>query len=93
MKHFKKPTLKASAFAIRTSQRTDQKLQKSLLCQRRQKIVFKKISQRFKKNKNTPIHSPTNTADNDTELNINKAYSDTTDRRPAGNRVGGSARD
>jgi hypothetical protein len=31
-----KPTLKASTFAIRTSQRTDQKLQKSLLCQRRQ---------------------------------------------------------
>ena len=30
----KKPTLKASTFAIRTSQRTDQKLQKSLLCQR-----------------------------------------------------------
>lgn len=29
-----KPTLKASTFAIRTSQRTDQKLQKSLLCQR-----------------------------------------------------------
>lgn len=28
-----KPTLKASTFAIRTSQRTDQKLQKSLLCQ------------------------------------------------------------
>lgn len=27
-----KPTLKASTFAIRTSQRTDQKLQKSLLC-------------------------------------------------------------
>lgn len=31
-----KSTLKASTFAIRTSQRTDQKLQKSLLCQHRQ---------------------------------------------------------
>jgi len=30
----KSPTLKASTFAIRTSQHTDQKLQKSLLCQR-----------------------------------------------------------
>ena len=29
MKHSKEPTLKASTFAIRTSQRTDQKLQKS----------------------------------------------------------------
>lgn len=59
-----KPALKASTFVIRTSQRTDQKLQKSMLCQRRQNC-FKNISQRFKKNKNTPTHSPTTTADND----------------------------
>jgi hypothetical protein len=59
-----KPTLKASTFAIRKSQRTDQKLQKSLLCQRRQKL-FLKIFQPFKKNKNTPRHNPPNTADND----------------------------
>ena len=57
---------KASTFAIRTSKRTDQKLQKSLLCQRRQNCFYK-ISHRFKKNKNTPTHSPTNTADNDTK--------------------------
>ena len=36
-----KPTLKASTFAIRTSQRTDQKLQKSLLCQRRKPYRMK----------------------------------------------------
>jgi len=35
-KNKEKPKLKASTFAIRTSQRTNQKLQKSLLCQRRQ---------------------------------------------------------
>jgi len=29
--------------------------------------LFLKNFQRFKKNKNTPTHSPTNTADNDTE--------------------------
>ncbi len=44
-----KPTLKASTFAIRTSQRKDQKLQKSLLCQRRQKIVYKKYPNASKK--------------------------------------------
>ena len=58
------PTLKASTFAIRTNQRTVQKLQKSLLCKRRQKLFLKNL-QTLKKNKNTPIHSPTNTADND----------------------------
>jgi len=41
MKHSKQPALKASTFAIRTSQRTDQKLQKSLLCQPRQKLFLK----------------------------------------------------
>ena len=66
MERNKKAQAKASTFAIRTSQRTDQKLQKSLLCQRRQKIVFKNFPT-LQKNKNTPTHSPTNTADNDTE--------------------------
>jgi hypothetical protein len=31
------------------------------------KIVFKKFPNASKKNKNTPTHSPTNTADNETE--------------------------
>jgi len=60
-------------------------LQKSLLCQRRQKIVFKKISQRFKKIK---IHRHTAQQSQKTmtrKLNIDKAYNDTVDRRPAGN--------
>jgi hypothetical protein len=60
-------TLKASTFAIRTSQRTDQKLQKSLLCHRRQKLFLINFPTLQKKNKNTPTNSPTNTADNDTE--------------------------
>jgi len=46
------PTLKASTFANRTSQRTDQSLQKSLLCQRREKLFLKNF-QRFKKDKYT----------------------------------------
>ena len=65
-KNKEKPTLKASTFAIRTIQRTDQKLQKSLLCQRRQKLFLKNFPT-LQKNKNTPTHSPTNTADNDTK--------------------------
>ncbi len=60
------PTLKASTFAIRTSQRTDQKLEKSLLCQRRQNCFYK-IPNASKKNKNTPTYSPKITADNDTK--------------------------
>jgi hypothetical protein len=78
------PLLKASTFAIRTIQRTDQKLQKSLLCQRRQKIVLKNF-QRFKKIK---IHRHTARQTQQTmtlKLNINKTYNDTVDRRPAGN--------
>jgi hypothetical protein len=65
-KNKEKPTLKASTFAIRTSQRTNQKLQKSLLCQRRQKLFLKNFPT-LQKNKNTPTHSPTTTAYNDTE--------------------------
>jgi hypothetical protein len=61
-----KPTLKASTFAIRTSQRTDQKLQKSLLCQRSQKLFLKNLPT-LQKIKISPTHSPTNTAENDTE--------------------------
>jgi len=60
-------------------------LQKSLLCQRRQNC-FKKISQRFKKIK---IHQHTARPTQQTmtqKLNIDKVYSDTVDRRPAGNR-------
>lgn len=43
------PTPKASTFAIRTSQRTDQKLQKRLLCQRRQKLFLKNFPMLQKK--------------------------------------------
>jgi len=57
-------TLKASTFAIRINQRTDQKLQKSLLCQRRKKLFLNNFAT-LQKNKNTPPHSPTNPADND----------------------------
>ena len=79
-----KPALKASTFAIRTSQITDQKLQKSLLCQLRQKL-FLKISQRFKKIK-THQHAARQTRQTMTrKLNIDKPYNDTVDRRPAGN--------
>jgi hypothetical protein len=45
-----KPTLKASTFASRTSPSTDQSLQKSLLCQRREKLFLKNFLP-FKKNK------------------------------------------
>jgi len=38
MERNKKAHAKASTFAIRTSQHTDQKLQKSLLCQRIEKM-------------------------------------------------------
>ena len=60
-------TLKASTFAIRTSQRTDQKFQTSLLCQRKQKLFYKNFPT-LQKNKNTPTHSQTNAADNDTKI-------------------------
>jgi len=75
---------KASTFAIRTSQRTDQKLQKSLLCQRRQKIVLKK----FPTLQKIKIHRHTARQIQQTmirKLNIDKGYNDTVDRRPAGN--------
>ena len=85
MKHFKKPTLKASTFAIRTSQRTDQKLQKSLLCQRRQKLFLKNfptLQKKIKIHQHTARHTQQTIT---SKLNINKAYNDTVDRRPAGN--------
>ena len=44
-----KPTLKASTFASHTSPSTDQSLQKSLLCQRREKLFLKNFLP-FKKN-------------------------------------------
>ena len=44
------------------------------------KIVFKKFPNASKK-KNTPTHDQTMTQ----KLNINRTYSDTVDRRPAGN--------
>jgi hypothetical protein len=75
-----KPTLKASTFAISTSHHTDQKLQKSLLCPTLTKLFLKNLPT-LQKNKNTPTHSQTMTE----KLNINRAYSDTVDRRPAGN--------
>ena len=84
MKHSKEPTLKASTFAIRTSQRTDQKLQKSLLCQRRQKLFLKN----FPTLKKIKIHRHTARQTQQTmtrKLNIDKAYNDTVDRRPASN--------
>jgi hypothetical protein len=42
------------------------KITKELAFQRRQKLFLKKFPTP-QKNKNTPIHSPANTADNDTE--------------------------
>ena len=81
---FRKP---ASTFAIRTSQRTNQKLQKSLLCQRRQKLFLKKFPTLQIKIK---IHRHTARQTQQTmtrELNIDKCYNDTVDRRPAGNSV------
>ena len=82
----------SSTFAIRTSQRTDQKLQKSLLCQRRQKLFLKNFPtlQKIKIHRHTVQQSQKTMT---RKLNIDKAYNDTTVRRPAGNRVGGSARD
>jgi hypothetical protein len=59
-------------------------LQKSLLCQRREKLFLKSF-QRYKKIK---IHRHTARQTQQTmtrKLNIDKAYSDTKDRRPAGN--------
>lgn len=43
------------------------KIAKELALPTQTKIVFKKFPNASKKNKNTPTHSPTNTADNDTE--------------------------
>jgi len=85
MKHSKQPALKASTFVIRTSQRTDQKLQKSLLCQRRKKLFLKNFPTLQKEIK---IHRHTARQTQQTmtqKLNIDKAYNDTVDRRPAGN--------
>jgi hypothetical protein len=59
-------------------------LQKSLLCQRRQKLFLKNFPT-LQKNKNTPTHSPTKQQTMTRKLNIDKAYSATVDRRPAGN--------
>jgi hypothetical protein len=59
-------------------------LQKSLLCQRKEKLFLKNF-QRFKKIK---IHRHTVQQTQQTKtrkLNIDKAYNDTVDRRPAGN--------
>jgi len=59
-------------------------LQKSLLCQCK-KIVFKKFPNASKKIK-IHRHTARQTQQLMTQkLNIDKAYSDTTDRRPAGN--------
>jgi hypothetical protein len=60
----KGPTLKASRFAIRTSQRTDQKIAQELAMPTQTKL-FLKIFPTLKKNKNTPPHCPTSKADND----------------------------
>jgi len=79
-----KPALKASTFAIRTSQRTDQKLQNSLLSQRRQKLLLKNFTtlQKIK----IHLHTARQTQQTMTlKLNIDKVYNDTVDRRPAGN--------
>ena len=50
-----------------------------------EKNCFKKISQRFKKNKNTSTHRPTNTADNDTETQYLQGIQRNKKGRPAGN--------
>jgi hypothetical protein len=85
MERQRKPALKASTFAIRTSQRTDQKLQKNLLSQPRQKLLLKNFPtlQKIK----IHLHTARQTQQTMTlKLNIDKAYNDTLDRRPAGNR-------
>jgi hypothetical protein len=59
-------------------------LQKSLLCQRRQKL-FLKTFPTLQKNKNTQHTARQTQQKMIRKLNIDKAYSDTMDRRPAGN--------
>lgn len=58
------PTLKQAHLQTAQCQPAVQSLQKSLLCQRRQKL-FLINSPTLQKNKNTPTHRPTITADND----------------------------
>jgi len=67
-----------------TSQRTDQKLQKSLLCQRSQKLFLKNLPtlQKIKIHRHTAQQTQQRMTLN---LNIDKTYNDTMDRRPAGN--------
>ncbi len=80
-----KPNLKASTFAIRAGHRTDQKLQKSLLCQRRQKL-FLKNSPTLQKKIKIHHHAARQTQPTMTiKLNTAKAYNDKVDKRPAGN--------
>jgi hypothetical protein len=67
-----------------TSQRTKQSFVKELAKPTQTKLFLKNFPA-LQKNKNTPTHSPTNTAYNDTKINIDKAYNYTADRRPAGN--------
>jgi len=47
--------------------------------------LFLKNFQRFKKNKNTSTHRPTNTADNDTETQYLQGIQRNKKGRPAGN--------
>jgi hypothetical protein len=54
---------------------TQSKIAKELTLPTQTKLFLKNFH-RFKKNKNTPTHSPTNTADNDKKLNNDKAYSE-----------------
>ena len=81
---WKKSTLKASTFAIRTNNAHTKNCKRACLPTQKKSVL--KICQRFKKIKYTDTARQTQQKMTQ-KLNINKAYNDTVDRRPAGNRV------
>ena len=82
-----------STFAIHTSQRTDQKLQKSFnLCYPKEKLFFKILPSKIFKTADTQAEQPVNGTNKMTAKA--QKYNDltmTVDRRPAYNRVDGLA--
>ena len=78
-----------STFASHTSPSADQSLQKSFHLSRPDKIELKKISFPSENKKYTTAQTDTTRT---TKLNTDNGLRRQTDRTPAGNRVGGSAR-
>ena len=81
-----------STFASHASPSTDQSLQKSFHLSHADKIELKKIASPSE-NKKYATAQPDTTKTMTVKLNNDNGLQQLTDRRPTGNRVGGSARD